>query len=83
MCTCFVLQLLVAIRFNLLLLSVVSVRFEEPVYTFNEDDGTGEICLIKDLATVGDIIVPVSTQEVTAEGIPNLFMKLYEYSPKK
>ncbi len=50
------------------LFSVAMVRFERPTYTFSEDSGTGEVCLIKDLATSDSVTVQVTTTDGTAIG---------------
>ncbi len=64
---------------------VATVRFEEPEYTFQEDSGTGEVCLIKDLATPDSVTVQVPTTDITATGKPHpctytqfLFRYLYQ-----
>ncbi len=44
------------------------MRFEQSTYTFSEDSGTGEVCLIKDLATTDDVTVQVTTTDGTATG---------------
>ena len=44
----------------------VTVRFEQPEYSFSEDIGTAEVCLIKDLETVSGVTVPVNIN--TADG---------------
>ena len=50
---------------------VATVRFEEPEYTFNEESVTGEVCLIKDLATPDSVTVQVTTTDITATGKPH------------
>ena len=50
------------------LFSVATVRFERPTYTFSEDSGTGDVCLIKDLATSDSVTVQVTTTNGTATG---------------
>ena len=50
---------------------VATVRFEEPEYTFQENSGTGEVCLIKDLATPDSVTVQVPTTDITATGKPH------------
>ena len=47
------------------------MRFEEPEYTFEENSGTGEVCLIKDLATPDSVTVQVTTTDITATGKPH------------
>ena len=64
---------LIIVRYYILfcMYIVATVRFEEPEYTFQEDSGTGEVCLIKDLATPDSVTVQVPTTDITATGKPH------------
>ena len=47
---------------------VVTVSFEQAVYSFDENIGTGEVCLVKDAETPGQVSVTVRTTDGTAIG---------------
>ncbi len=47
------------------------MSFERISYEFQEDSGTGEVCLIKDLATADSVTVQVTTTDGTATGKPH------------
>ena len=56
-----------------ILLLGLTVRFTSPNYAVNEDGGSVEVCVERDIGSSVDIHVTVSSQELTASGIQLLF----------
>lgn len=57
------------LQISFLLVTVATVSFEFPSYTFAEDIGTAQVCLIKDAQTAGPITIDdITTSEGTATG---------------
>ena len=48
---------------------MVSVQFEQPTYTYDETDGSAQVCLVKDAETATSFTVDnIVTEDGTAMG---------------
>ena len=60
--------------------SVLTIRFERPTYTFNEELGIAEVCLIKDVMTSGSITInDITTSDISTTGEYEIIAQLLGY----